>query len=57
MSLKQQEKTKETAPVQDSIKTIEKNELDYWLMSNMELMEKLSVIQPACWCEADGSKE
>lgn len=40
-----------------SVKNIEKKELDYWLMNNMHLMEKLSVVQPACWAEADGYKE
>lgn len=56
-NFKRQDDLQEIVTEQDSLKTIEKKELDYWLMNNIKLMEKLTVIQPACWCEADGHKE
>ena len=36
---------------------VKEKDLNYWLMENTNLMEKLSVLQPACWAEADGYKE
>lgn len=32
---------------------ISEKELDYWLMKNTNLMEKLSVEEPSCWLESD----
>ena len=32
---------------------ISPNKLNYWLMKNMKAMEELTVMQPACWAEAD----
>ncbi len=32
---------------------IDPQKLNYWLMKNINTMEELTVMQPACWAEAD----
>lgn len=39
--------------VEKESKKIDSKELDYWLMQNVKAMEELTVLQPACWAEAD----
>lgn len=39
--------------VEKESKKIDSKKLDYWLMQNVKAMEELTVLQPACWAEAD----
>lgn len=47
------EKNLEKGTVLTNYETVSERELDYWLLKNTNLMEKLTIEEPSCWFELD----